>query len=130
MHGYILLCTYVLTYLYVYVYVHVGVNAIFVDVKYITDETVNIFCELSCFSPDLECLLHNLTVNDTTVNAKITTSNVTGSEMSYAYPNQTIIVNGLTRTTNYRYCVIGTNVTSKMTVGEFVCGNFTTIQCT
>ena len=46
--------------------------------------------------------------------------------MTYSYPTQTITLSGLNSDTTYNYCIVVTNITNMMEVGEPVCGSFTT----
>ena len=55
-----------------------------------------------------------------------TTSHVSRSVMTYSYPTQTVTLNCLNSGTTYNYCVIATNTTNMVQVGELVCGSFTT----
>ena len=55
-----------------------------------------------------------------------TTGNTSSSVMAYSYPTHVITVSDLNSGTTYNYCVIATNTTDKLHVGEPVCGNFTT----
>ena len=61
------------------------------------------------------------------VNVTNSPSNITGSLMTYSYPIQTITLNGLNSDTTYNYCIVATNMTNMMEVGESMCGNFTTV---
>ena len=60
------------------------------------------------------------------VNVASGSDEVTGSLMAYSYPIQTITLTCLNSDTTYNYCVIATNVTNMVQVGESVCGSFTT----
>ena len=51
---------------------------------------------------------------------------LTGSEESYNYPTQAMIISGLIGDTTYTYCVVLNNTVNLMKVGEPVCGSFTT----
>jgi len=62
----------------------------------------------------------------TDVNVTTDTGNITGSVESYSYPTQAMIISGLNSGTTYNYCVVITNTTIMMKVGEPVCGSFTT----
>ena len=94
----------------------------------ITEDRVTLICELSCFSPGLQCLLYQATIlNDINVDVTNAISNITGSVMSYDYPIQSITLSGLNKGTTYNYCIIGINMTNMMYIGEQNCGNFTTI---
>ena len=86
--------------------------------------------ELPCFSSNLECVLSHFTLNNMDVNVTNSTSDITGSLMTYSYPTQTIIITaiGLNSDTSYNYCIVATNTTNMMEVGEPMCGNFTTIK--
>ena len=55
-----------------------------------------------------------------------TTGRVSSSVMAYSYPTQTVTLNCLNSGTTYNYCVIATNTTNMVQVGEPVCGSFTT----
>ena len=66
----------------------------------------------------------------TDVNVANSISDITGSVMAYSYPNQTITLSGLNSSTTYNYCVIATDTTNMMIVGEPVCGSFTTQKIT
>ena len=60
------------------------------------------------------------------VNVTNNTSETTGSLMAYSYPTHTITVTGLNSDTTYNYCIVATDITNMMVVGEQVCRNFTT----
>ena len=87
------------------------------------ENSATLICELPCFSPRLKCVISHFITN---VNVANISSDITGSVMAYSYPTQTITLSGLNSGTTYNYCVIATNTTSMMEVGEPVCGNFTT----
>lgn len=109
-------------------YIILGVNAIFrVDVRNLTEDSASLICELPCFSPDLRCVISNITTNNMIVNVASTNGHIIGSLMTYSYPTQIITLNCLNSDTTYNYCVIATNITNMMTVGVPVCGNFTTM---
>ena len=90
------------------------------------ENSATLICELPCFSPRLQCVISHFITSCTDVNLANITSDITGSVMTYSYPTQTVILSGLNSGTIYNYCVIATNTTDMMTVGEPVCGNFTT----
>ena len=46
--------------------------------------------------------------------------------MTYSYPTQTVTLSGLNSDTTYEYCIVATDITNMMEVGEPVCDNFTT----
>ena len=50
--------------------------------------------------------------------------------MTYKYPTQIITVTGLNNDTTYNYCIVATNMTNMLAVGEPVCGSFTTWKIT
>ena len=56
------------------------------------------------------------------------TSDIIDSLMTYSYPTQTITLTGLNSGTTYNYCIVATDMTNMMEVGEPMCGNFTTMQ--
>ena len=89
-------------------------------------DSATLICELPCFSPDLQCVISNLTTNNMNIKVPITTGPVTGSVMSYSYPTQAITLNCLNSSTTYNYCVIATNITNMVEVGKPLCGSFTT----
>ena len=60
------------------------------------------------------------------VNVASGSGQVTGSLMAYSYPTQTITLSCLNSGTTYNYCVVATNATNMMPVGEPVCGRYTT----
>ena len=112
------ICTYVL-----------GVNGILsVDETEITENSAKLISELPCFSSNLQCVLSNFTMDNMDVNVTNNVSNITGSLMIYSYPTHTINITGLDSNTTYNYCIVATNMTNMMEVGESICGNFTTIQ--
>ena len=55
-----------------------------------------------------------------------TNGHVSSSVMTYNYPTQTVTLNCLNSGTTYNYCVIATNTTNLVQVGEPVCSSFTT----
>ena len=55
-----------------------------------------------------------------------TNGHVSSSVMAYSYPTQTVTLNCLNSGTTYNYCVIATDITNMVQVGEPVCGSFTT----
>ena len=108
-------------------YLIIGVDAILsVDEIDIMENSAALICELPCFSPSLQCVISHFITSRTDVNLANVTSDITGSMMTYSYPTQTITLSGLNSGTTYTYCVIATNTTNMMEVGELVCGNFTT----
>ena len=105
----------------------VGVNALLsVDEDSITEDSATLICELSCFSPNLQCAVSQFTTNNMNVNVASGSGQVTGSVMAYSYPTQSVSVSCLTSGTTYNYCVIATNAANMVQVGEPVCGSFTT----
>ena len=115
---------YLLYHLY---YLIIGVDAILsIDEIDIMENSATLICELPCFSPSLQCVISHFITSCTDVNLANVTSDITGSMMTYSYPTQTITLSGLNSGTTYNYCVIATNTTNMMEVGELVCGNFTT----
>ena len=107
-------------------HMRIGVNPVLsVDESDITEDSAKLICELSCFSPDLQCVVSHLTTNNMDVNLKIACQ-VTGSVIAYSYPTQTITLNCLNSGTAYNYCVIATNATDMGQVGGPVCDSFTT----
>ena len=118
------------TYMCVYIFEfneYVEVNAILsIDESDITENSATLTCELSCFSPNLQCTMSDLTTNNTNVNVAGGSGQVTGSVTAYSYPTQNITLYCLTSGTTYNYCVIATNTTNMVQVGEPVCGSFTT----
>ena len=106
---------------------HVGVNPVLsVEVGDITEDSATLICELSCSSPNLRCVVSQFTTNNMNVNVASGSGQVTGSVMAYSYPTQSVSVSCLTSGTTYNYCVIATNATNMVQVGEPVCGSFTT----
>ena len=106
---------------------HVGVNALLsVYEDSITEDSATLICELSCFSPNLQCAVSQFTTNNMNVNVASGSGQVTGTVMAYSYPTQSVSVSCLTSGTTYNYCVIATNATNMVQVGEPVCGSFTT----
>ena len=90
-----------------------GVNAILsVDETEITENSATLICELPCLSSNLQCVISHFIT--------------TGSLMAYSYPTQTITLSGLNSDTTYNYCIVATNITNMMVVGDPVCDNFTT----
>ena len=81
---------------------------------------------MSCFSPNLQCVVSQFTTNNMDVNVASGSGQITGSQMAYSYPIQTITLSCLNSGTTYNYCVVATNATNMMLFGEPVCGNFTT----
>ena len=105
----------------------VGVNALLsVHEDNITEDSATLICELSCFSPNLRCAVSQFTTNNINVNMASGSGQVTGSVMAYSYPTQSLSVSCLTSGTTYNYCVIATDATNMVQVGEPVCGSFTT----
>ena len=90
------------------------------------ENSATLICELPCFSPRLQCVISRFITSCTDVDETDSTSDITGSVMTYSYPTQTITLSGLNSGTTYNYCVIATNSTNMMEVGEPVCGNLTT----
>ena len=106
---------------------HVGVNALLsVDEDNITEDSATLICELSCFSTNLQCTVSQFTTNNMNVNVASGSGQVTGSVMAYSYPTQSVSVSCLISGTTYNYCVIATDTTNMVQVGEPVCGSFTT----
>ena len=106
---------------------HLGVNPILsIDDSGIADDSATLICGLSCFSSDLRCVVSHLATNDMDIDVTSVTGHVTGSIMDYSYPTQSITLNCLNSGTTYNYCVIATNTTNMVQVGEPVCGSFTT----
>ena len=109
------------------VFVHIGVNAILsVYATKITENSATLMSEVPCFSSNLECVLSHFTLNNVDVNVTNSTSDITGSLMTYSYPTQTITLSKLNNDILYNYCIVAINITSMMEVGEPVCGSFTT----
>ena len=50
--------------------------------------------------------------------------------MTYSYPTQTMTLTGLNSDTTYNYCIVATDITNMMAVGEPVCDSFTTQKIT
>ena len=50
--------------------------------------------------------------------------------MTYCYPIQFVTLNCLNSGTTYNYCVVSTDGTNIVQVGEPVCGSFTTVIIT
>ena len=112
--------------MYIYDSLYVGVHAILdVDETDITENSATLTCELPCFSPSIQCVLSQF-MSCTDVNVTIDTGNITGSVESYSYPTQAMIISGLNSGTTYNYCVVVTDTTNTMNVGEPVCGSFVT----
>ena len=106
---------------------HVGISPILsIDESDITEDSATLICELSCFSPDSQCVVSHLTTNNMGVNVVCSIGQVTGSVMAYSYPTQSITLNCLNSDTTYNYCVVVTNATDMGQVGEPLCGSFTT----
>ena len=107
--------------------VHIGVNTIIsVDETDVMENSATLTCELPCFSPNLLCALSNFTLSSMDVNVTNSPGNITGSLMTYSYPTQIITLSGLNSGTTYNYCIVATDITNMMVVGEPVCGDFTT----
>ena len=81
---------------------------------------------MSCFSSDLRCVVSQFTTNNMDVNVASGNGQVTGSLMAYSYPTQAITLSCLNSGTTYNCCVVATNATNMVQVGEVVCGSFTT----
>ena len=110
-------------------YLYLGVNGILsVNETKITENSAKLTSELPCFSSNLQCALSNFTLNNMDVNVTNSIGNITDSLMAYSYPTQTITVTDLDSNTTYNYCIVATNMTSMMEVGESMCGNFTTMK--
>ena len=131
---YIMLKYNIFTYVFIvsycirYVIIPLGVNAILsVDEMNITENSATLTCELSCFSPNLQCVLSNFTLNSMDVNVTNSIGDITGSLMTYSYPTQTVTLTDLDSDTTYNYCIVATDITNMMEVGESMCGNFTTV---
>ena len=92
----------------------------------ITENSATLTCELPCFSSNLQCVISHFTTCCTDANVTNSTSDITGSLMAYSYPTQTITLSGLNSDTTYNYCIVATNATNMMEVGEPMCGSFTT----
>ena len=91
----------------------------------IAENSATLTCELPCFSPNVQCVLSQF-ICCTDVNVTVDTGNITGSEESYSYPTQAMIISGLNSDTTYTYCVVLNDTVNLMKVGEPVCGSFTT----
>ena len=90
----------------------------------VSSTTAALECTLPCFSPNIQCSLFNITPNNIEV---ITYDDIMGSSMSYSYPTQQIMISNLRYNTTYEYCVVAIDTTNNnMTVGDPVCGSFTT----
>ena len=114
--------------MYVNLIIILGVNAIIsVDETDIMENLATLICELPCFSPSLQCVISHFITSCTNVDVANSISDITGSVMTYSYPTQTITLSGLNSSTTYNYCVIATDTTNMMIVGEPVCGSFTTV---
>ena len=90
------------------------------------ENSATLICEPPCFSPSLQCVISYFIMSCTDINVANSISDITGSVMAYSYPTQTITLSGLNSSTSYNYCVIATNTTNVMIIGEPVCGSFTT----
>ena len=120
--------TYECTY-YEFSFFYPGINAVLDEcILNSSHNSTIVKCDLACFSPELECVLSNITTNNVDVTSLImnTTSNITGSLTRYNYPTQLITLTNLTSGTTYNYCVVAINVTNMMEVGDPVCGSFST----
>ena len=105
---------------------YLGVNPISSIVETnIAENSATLTCELPCFSPNVQCVLSQF-ISCTDVNVTVDTGNITGSEESYSYPTQAMIISGLNSDTTYTYCVVLNDTVNLMKVGEPVCGSFTT----
>ena len=124
MHIYCVLCNH--TYVYLNLIIILGVNVISVDERGTIEDSATLICELPCFSPSLQCVISHFITSCTDVNVANSISDITGSVMAYSYPTQSITLSGLNSSTTYNYCVIATDTTNMMIVGEPVCGSFTT----
>ena len=94
----------------------------------ITENSATLTCELPCFSSNLQCVLSKFTLNSMDVNVTNSPSNITGSLMTYSYPTYSNYNSQwLNSDTTYNYCIVATNITNMMEVGESMCGNFTTV---
>ena len=110
---------------------HVGVNAVLsVDESNITEDLATLNCEMSCFSSNLRCVVFQFTTNNMDVNVASGSGQVSGSLMAYSYPTQTITLTCLNSGTTYNYCVVATDATNMVQVGEPMCGSFTTVIIT
>ena len=113
-------------YIYAFVLQFVAVAAILnVILLSVSSTNVILECMLPCFSPDIWCGLLSFTPNNNEV-VIITYGEIMGSTMSYSYPTQQIMISNLTHNTAYEYCLVAINTTNNITVGDPVCGNFTT----
>ena len=92
----------------------------------ITENSAALTFELPCFSSNLQCVISHFTTCCTNVNVTNITGDITGSLMAYSYPTHTITLTGLNSDTTYNYCIVATNATNMMEVGEPVCSSFTT----
>ena len=90
------------------------------------ENSATLTCELPCFSSNLQCVISHFITSCTDVNVTNSTSDITGSLMAYSYPTQTITLSGLNSGTTYNYCIVATNITNMMEVGEPMCDSFTT----
>ena len=106
-------------------HLHTWIGILSIDESAITENSAVLICELSCFSPDLQCVVSHLTTNNMDVKLNMACQ-ITGSVMAYSYPSQSITLNCLNSSTTYNYCVVATNATDMGQVGEPVCGSFTT----
>ena len=70
--------------------------------------------------------MSQFTTNNMDVNVASGNGQITGSLMAYSYPIQTITLSCLNSGTTYKYCVVATNATNMVQVGEPMCGSFTT----
>lgn len=112
-------------------YVDLAINAV-LDVNYenVSQDSAILRCYLA-FSPELQCVLFNITTNNTNVLPMNSTSNVSGSDKSCNYPTQLITLNNLTSGAIYSYCVVAINTTDmNKKVGNPMCGNFYTNDST
>ena len=74
---------------------HIGISPILsIDESDITEDSATLICELSCFSPDPQCVVSHLTTNNMGANVVCAIGQVTGSVMAYSYPTQTITISG------------------------------------
>ena len=116
-------CTiYMYVYIYAFVLQFVAVAAILNVTLIVSPISATLECTLPCFSPNLWCNL-SITPSDGEV---ITHNQIMGSPRSFSYPTQQIMISNLTSDTTYDYCVDGINAINNMTVGDPVCGSFTT----
>ena len=86
--------------------------------------TATLDCTLPCFSPGINCSLSSIAPNNSEV--MITHDEIMGSTMSYSYPTQQIMISNLANNTRHDYCVVAIDIINNITVGNPVCGNFTT----